>query len=456
MSGRARQGPGRQHLRRQRRPRRHRGVADRPDRTVLVRHALPFEMGADRRRRAAERSLGRRPPVLRDPLLPRAGNGHRLHRREAVGDTAAGRRERIPRGADDPQPRREAGSAARADRSRQRLRRPVRGQGRAEEKREVHEPRRARRAAARLRTPDLRPLDPDLEQPAGQGRRERADLRPEDPGAREVEDRARRGRADARLRRAGDTAEGRTPPDDGGEPRPLGRVGSADRVRLGAAQAHVQAQPRRPGRAAVRAAGHRRAQPAGGRPALVHDHVRPRQHLHEPAGAAVHAGARGDDADGARRVAGNEARRLPRRGSGPDPARAALRRADRVRGAAALAVLRLRRRDAALRRAARRVRALDRRPQARARARVRGAGGARVDRRVRGPPGQRLRLVPAPQREDGPREPVLEGLVGLDLVPRRAAPRLPAGDLRAPGLRVRREDARRPARAQRLEGPGLR
>ena len=58
--------------------------------------------------------------------------------------------------------------------------------------------------------------------------------------------------------------------------------------------------------------------------------------------------------------------------------------------------------------------------------------------------------------ETGPREPVLEGLVGLDLVPRRAAPRLPAGDVRAPGLRVRREDARRPARAQRLEGPGLR
>ena len=63
---------------------------------------------------------------------------------------------------------------------------------------------------------------------------------------------------------------------------------------------------------------------------------------------------------------------------GPDPARDALRRDDRVRGAAALAVLRLRRRDAAVRRAARRVRALDRRPQARARARARGARGART------------------------------------------------------------------------------
>ena len=60
-------------------------------------------------------------------------------------------------------------------------------------------------------------------------------------------------------------------------------------------------------------------------------------------------------------LAGHARRRLPRRGPRPDPARDALRRDDRVRGAAALAVLRLRRRHAAVRRAARRVRALDRR-----------------------------------------------------------------------------------------------
>ena len=54
-------------------------------------------------------------------------------------------------------------------------------------------------------------------------------------------------------------------------------------------------------------------------------------------------------------------RRLPRRGSGPDPARDALRRVGRVRGAAAHAVLRQRRRHAAVRRPARRVRAVDRR-----------------------------------------------------------------------------------------------
>ena len=111
-----------------------------------------------------------------------------------------------------------------------------------------------------------------------------------------------------------------------------------------------------------------------------------------------------------------------------------------------------RRRDAAVRRAARRVRALDRRPQARARARVRGARRAELDRRVRRPPGQRLHLVQAPQRGDRAREPVLEGLVGLDLVPRRRAARLPARDVRAAGLRVRREGARRAARARDLEG----
>ena len=46
-------------------------------------------------------------------------------------------------------------------------------------------------------------------------------------------------------------------------------------------------------------------EPACRGPAVVHDHVRPRQHLHEPAGAAVHAGAGGDDAARARRRQGS-------------------------------------------------------------------------------------------------------------------------------------------------------
>ena len=44
---------------------------------------------------------------------------------------------------------------------------------------------------------------------------------------------------------------------------------------------------------------------AGRRAAVVHDDVRTRQHLHQPAGAAVHARARGDDAARARRLAGH-------------------------------------------------------------------------------------------------------------------------------------------------------
>ena len=70
---------------------------------------------------------------------------------------------------------------------------------------------------------------------------------------------------------------------------------------------------------------------------------------------------------------------------GPDPARDALRRDDRLRGAAALALLRLRRRDRPVRGPAGRVRALDRRHETRARPGVRGARGAGLDRRIRRP-----------------------------------------------------------------------
>ncbi len=150
---------------------------------------------------------------------------------------------------------------------------------------------------------------------------------------------------------------------------------------------------------------------------------------------------------------GVAARRLPRRGPGAHPARAALRRADGLRGAAPLALLRLGRRHPAVRRPPRRVRALERRHEARARPRAGGPGGPALDRRVRRPRGQRLHLVPAAERGDGPREPVLEGLLGLDLLPRRHPARVPAGHVRAPGLRLRRQDARRAAGARGLEGP---
>ncbi len=224
--------------------------------------------------------------------------------------------------------------------------------------------------------------------------------------------------------------------EHGTQPRALGRRGAPRRVRLGAAPDRLPAFAGRSRRPSLLAADHARQEPAGCRPAVVHDDVRPGQHLHESAGAALHAGARGDDAARAGDVAGHARRRLPRRGPRPDPARDALRGDDGVRGAAALALLRLRRCDRALRRAARRVRAMDRRPRARLRRRVRGPRGAQLDRRVRRPDGQRLRLLPAPQRGDRPGEPVLEGFLGLDLVSRRQAARLPACHVRAAGLRL--------------------
>ena len=63
-------------------------------------------------------------------------------------------------------------------------------------------------------------------------------------------------------------------------------------------------------------------------------------------------------------------------------------------------------------------------------------GRAQLDRRVRRLAGQRLRLLPAAQPEDRAREPVLEGLLGLHLLPERGPARIPAGDLRAAGLRL--------------------
>ena len=100
---------------------------------------------------------------------------------------------------------------------------------------------------------------------------------------------------------------------------------------------------------------------ARGRAAVVHGAVRPRQPDHQLPGAALPARARRDDAARARRPPGDGARRLPRAGARQDPPRAALRRADRARRAAPFAVLRHRRRHAAVPRPARRVPPLDRR-----------------------------------------------------------------------------------------------
>ena len=166
--------PRREHVRRQQRERRHRGVADRSDRSLLVRHALPLEVGPDPQRAAAQSTLGRRSAVLRDPLLPRAGHGDRLHRRQALGYPASRRRERLPRGAHDPEPRREAGEPRRSHRGGLRLRRPVRGQGRAREEGHVLGACRVRCPAARLQAREVHAHHADLGVGAGPGRQGRA------------------------------------------------------------------------------------------------------------------------------------------------------------------------------------------------------------------------------------------------------------------------------------------
>ena len=58
--------------------------------------------------------------------------------------------------------------------------------------------------------------------------------------------------------------------------------------------------------------------------------------------------------------------------------------------------------------------------------------------------------------QTGHREPVVEGFLELDLLQRRPAAELPAGDLRAPGIRLRRKAARRTAGPAGLERPGVR
>ncbi len=126
-------------------------------------------------------------------------------------------------------------------------------------------------------------------------------------------------------------------------------------------------------------------------------------------------------------------RRVPRRRAREDPARAPLRRADRLRGAAALAVLRLGRLDAALPHRARRVRALDGRRRARAALRARGARRPRVDRPVRRPRRRRLRRVPAAQH----RRPGSTTSAGRTRTPRSSTGTARSPRRRAPSARSR-------------------
>ena len=160
------QDPRRQHVRRERHARRHRSVGDRPDRSVLVRHALLVEVGAHDQRSTPHRAVDRRHAVLRDALLPRSGYGNRLRRLEAVRDPAAHGRRRVPRRAHAAQSRRRTREADDSHRHELRLRRPVRGQGRAREAGQVLRARRDRKSRARVPAGDVRALDDDLPRPS--------------------------------------------------------------------------------------------------------------------------------------------------------------------------------------------------------------------------------------------------------------------------------------------------
>ncbi len=179
--------------------RRHRGVADRSDGPVLVRHAVPLHVGAHRRRPAAQPAVRGRPAVLRDALLPRAGHRDRLHRRQAVGHPPARRRRGLPRGAHDPQPRREARPTSRC------VSRPARDfadlfevKDALKKKGEYYTQRRRRPAGARLPARDLRARDLDLGDRSVRRRRARPDVQRPRRAARRVDDRSAR---DARARR---------------------------------------------------------------------------------------------------------------------------------------------------------------------------------------------------------------------------------------------------------------
>ena len=117
--------------------RRHRSVAHRPDRLFSfdTRFLSKWVLTIDGQRLNPLSVDDLQYFETRFFLVP--GHGHRLRRRQALGDPPARRGRRLPRGAHDPEPRRQAGRARRAHRGRQRLRRPVRGQGRAEEEGQV-------------------------------------------------------------------------------------------------------------------------------------------------------------------------------------------------------------------------------------------------------------------------------------------------------------------------------
>ena len=125
-----------------------------------------------------------------------------------------------------------------------RLRRPVRGQGRAREEGHVLGAGRGRQARAGLRPRDLRPLDRDLVVAAGASRQERPQLQDPHRAARQVEHAARRrhgGVSGSRRRRAVEDPA-RRPAANAAEPR---RAGSTRHLASSATREPLKATYRR-------------------------------------------------------------------------------------------------------------------------------------------------------------------------------------------------------------------
>ena len=173
----------------------------------------------------------------------------------------------------------------------------------------------------------------------------------------------------------------------------------------------------------------------GRRHAVVHDGVRPRHADHVPADADLRARARAHGAARAREPAVARGRPVARRRAGEDRPRGAHGQGG---GQLVLALLRHRRRDAALPRPARRGLALDGRRGARERAEGAGARGARAGSTS----GATATATASSSSSAAPpraRGAVVEGLVGLAALPRRHARDGPDRGLRGAGLRLRRE-----------------
>ena len=169
------------------------------------------------------------------------------------------------------------------------------------------------------------------------------------------------------------------------------------------------------------------------RPALVHGAVRPRQPDRLVAEHPDLSGVRPRRAGRAGPLAGEGARRLPRRRTGQDHARAALRRARAFQADPAHAVLRHRGRDAAVPDHAARRLARHRRSRAAGAASRHGRGLPVVDRRLGRP--RRRRVPGVPDALAGRlREHGLEGCRRFDDLSRRHAGEGPEGAVRAARL----------------------